>query len=268
MVSLINFKIVNEELRADQQQQQFISETNYNAVNNQMFVNVAQPQDSSDRQQMKTNNSIQMTTTNSRTNQANDNKPQNLQLTSNQQQSINQTEKFSSKATTKFNQNSPPNRQHQPPFGPDLPLPPASNQHPQQVQPTSGSEAPDFVVTWRNLSFMIEPKWHQKMVNASLVGARTSAKPASDQNNPTRTSATATSVQQYHSNSNVPQSTVQNKIVLDRLDGSFKSGELTAILGPSGKCSFFFFSACYFSLSHHDEIERNSIKLYGHVKHF
>lgn len=69
----------------------------------------------------------------------------------------------------------------------------------------SAVPAPNFVVTWRNLKFSIEPKWHEKLVAKKITFA--------------------------HSNTNQP---IERKLVLDELDGTFRSGELTAILGPSG----------------------------------
>lgn len=85
--------------------------------------------------------------------------------------------------------------------------------------------ASDFVVTWRNLKFAIEPKWHQRVVNASSV-ARLSG---------SATSKTATDGAKTQQAPAGPQQNQSTKVVLDRLDGSFRSGELTAILGPSGK---------------------------------
>lgn len=83
-------------------------------------------------------------------------------------------------------------------------------------------DKPNFVVTWRNLRFAIEPKWHQRVLDSTPVAALSK-----------RTSAGA--LVQAGTETG-PTSQPNSKVVLDRLDGSFKSGELTAILGPSGKC--------------------------------
>lgn len=130
MVSLINFKIVNEELAGGQQAQQAAST---NARQQQQHV-----------AQVPINIDIQ------------------------QQQAPRAVEPFRSSSSE------------------------------QELGP---SEA-NFVVTWRDLRFVIEPKWHKRVLECAPASACQQA-PA--------------------------------KLVLDNLDGSFRSGELTAILGPSGK---------------------------------
>lgn len=81
----------------------------------------------------------------------------------------------------------------------------------------NANELSNFAVTWRNLRFAIEPKWHQKLSSAAALAGRLA---------PANINRLAQS----------PGPTQPgNRVVLDRLDGSFRSGELTAILGPSGK---------------------------------
>lgn len=101
---------------------------------------------------------------------------------------------------------------------------------------------PDFVVTWRNLNFVIEPKWHQRLAHntrAALCDRKPSrgsrkkdpstsldlAVVSSDKSRPANDESVA----------QVTTSPTSTRVVLDKLDGSFKSGELTAILGPSGE---------------------------------
>lgn len=84
-------------------------------------------------------------------------------------------------------------------------------------------EIPNFVVTWRQLRFAIEPKWHQRLRNSTLASALTRSGSRG---------ATTSGKQREKSQLKTKD---QSKLVLDRLDGSFRSGELTAILGPSGK---------------------------------
>lgn len=87
--------------------------------------------------------------------------------------------------------------------------------------------SPDqFTVTWRNLKFSIEPKWHTKLANDSPISR------LADRLKPAR----STGSQQVVASSN---SSSLARIVLDKLDGSFRSGELTAILGPSGEYDLF-----------------------------
>lgn len=81
----------------------------------------------------------------------------------------------------------------------------------------------NFVVSWRNLKFAIEPKWHHRVLSSSVLQA---FKPRKTSGRPSQGVQTASSQQKV----------AHAKIVLDRLDGCFRSGELTAILGPSGKC--------------------------------
>lgn len=82
-------------------------------------------------------------------------------------------------------------------------------------------EIPNFVVTWRQLRFAIEPKWHQRLRNSTLASALARSR-----------SGRASGKQREKGQHKTKD---QSKLVLDRLDGSFRSGELTAILGPSGK---------------------------------
>lgn len=102
---------------------------------------------------------------------------------------------------------------------------------------------PDFVVTWRNLNFVIEPKWHQKLAHNTRA-ALTNCKPVQSPKKDSGTSfdlalvSSATAPQSPDNGAAVQVSmTNTTRVVLDKLDGSFKSGELTAILGPSGRYS-------------------------------
>lgn len=98
-------------------------------------------------------------------------------------------------------------------------------------------EAPKFMVTWQSLRFVIEPKWHQRVANglSNTFGALSH----SNQNNRQKCSQQEFAAEvhpQSSASGGASSSTAAHpKIVLDNLDGSFRSGELTAILGPSGK---------------------------------
>lgn len=198
MVSLINFKIVNEDLQRDSQQQREEAIEHgraYSQVSNDQLINSQQPSD------IITNN-----------------------------------DKFQQQIAQKHNNLNQIN---------NLTLQPLTN------KPFSGDNleskavavhttvdlVPNFVVTWRNLEFLIEPKWHQKLMtrrNLNSMNGLSSGK---------RGAQKQTKLQDYQSSLSDQQqaqaaAAVETKIVLDKLDGSFRSGELTAILGPSGKfCS-------------------------------
>lgn len=95
---------------------------------------------------------------------------------------------------------------------------------------------PDFVVTWRNLNFVIEPKWHQKLANSTRTALSNTKQPSKVNKEPPSSVESPGTLAADGFESAVRSSTVcQPRVVLDKLDGSFKSGELTAILGPSGK---------------------------------
>lgn len=215
MVSLINFKIVNEELQQPVQRSRQELERGNN--DNRMFVKV------SPHQNQEQHNDAQTTTINQQTikqqlisssqkqpkksnnnNNSNESTNSSRSQTTTDHQRTNQVQLFKPNLNYS-NQAANPNN--------------ASN----EVSQMGAADAPNFVVTWRNLRFAIEPKWHQKVVNpVSSIAGRTSS---------VNRLANIGGGQNALSASLPPQS----KVVLDKLDGSFKSGELTAILGPSGK---------------------------------
>lgn len=94
-----------------------------------------------------------------------------------------------------------------------------------------------FTVTWRNLKFAIEPKWHEKIAkkSSSIVALATCRVASTTSKTGPVEGANATEVQITAPTSDSDSSPV-SRVVLDQLDGSFRSGQLTAILGPSGKC--------------------------------
>lgn len=141
---------------------------------------------------------------------------------------------------------------------------------PHQIEQAETNQDDNFTVTWRKLRYVIEPKWHEKLMQQLTVRTRSNKKlnlQAQKLQLETTTSISKTNhheklSSQNEANSNNCQvktdieyeeeqieeknqnccfdnelsSGSRAKIVLDDLDGSFKSGQLTAILGPSGKC--------------------------------
>ena len=226
MVSLINFKIVNEDLQQQQQYdnnqlqqpQQQNQPPNPQQVEQQNNItgNSQQLRDrtSSNRMFVKVmhhhNHQQQQHNLASESHQENGNKSQNLQLVSSNQLK-RQPEKTPIQPVVPVSHLSPA------PTVYTLP-----NAYPHKV--AEGGDAlkglPNFVVTWRNLKFAIEPKWHQRMANANPMAAFATRQPSRQPQ------------QQVVGNQTTA---VVSKVVLDKLDGSFRSGELTAILGPSRK---------------------------------
>ena len=102
-------------------------------------------------------------------------------------------------------------------------------------EPNAGGAKENFVVTWRNLKYCIEPKWHQKLSAASPLESLANC------------IVTPTMKTRSQLGAADQQTHCGGKIVLDQLDGSFRSGELTAILGPSGKSSTLLFILLIFS---------------------
>lgn len=234
MVSLVNFKFVNEDLTRQEQQQ------NDNLGRDHMFIKVVtqhQLNQAATYQAANRNTQDVSSQSPSLPIENNDHLSNNNDLISEQPLKTYNCNNNSSPnnnqqaATTEFGK-SPHNQatsmiplNHTKPTQTSVTLfngPSAPSSYPSQPEQTATSETPNFVVTWRNLKFAIEPKWHQKMLNASPMAAFNKSSPQQQQS-------------VVIGGSNQQQQSVVTKIVLDKLDGSFRSGELTAILGPSGK---------------------------------
>lgn len=192
MVSLINFRSVNEDLQREpheQRKHEFKYQRTNNDSHNRTYIRVTSSQATNEPDEV-----VAATTTN------------NDQANKSQQQ-IAQKHNLALQPLKPFNGQEPPAK------------PAAAH--------TSVDLVPNFVVTWRNLEFLIEPKWHQKLI-ANPAGC---LNPLSASNK--RRAQKQSKLQDHYQASQEPA--VKTKIVLDKLDGSFRSGELTAILGPSGK---------------------------------
>lgn len=154
------------------------------------------------------------------------------------------------------NQNAPNQQNLKPAKGMFCPVAPLSAfvapEKPTAMQISVGASTcetmTNFVVTWRNLRFAIEPKWHQRLASAgSLTANFRSRQQTVASNTTTTTLAIECGLDSSgHGPNGIPhhlqpicnethQQPPETKVVLDLLDGSFKSGELTAILGPSGE---------------------------------
>ena len=86
-----------------------------------------------------------------------------------------------------------------------------------------------FEIRWNNLTYEVEPKWYRRKWKALTGGGSSSD---DDNNNTSNQGPTIVGAQ--------PQSTMRPRSkssktsILDNLNGSVKSGQVTAILGPSG----------------------------------
>lgn len=209
MVSLINFKIVNEDL--EQRERQEVAarpqETNEQASVQQVFVDVIKQQQPMRGQVLG----------GLAADSSNKNLNTNSMCKSNQIAQLNQA-KHHNLILHPLNNHKQPQplfNASQQPGNNSIGMPPIDL-------------SANFTVTWRNLKFSIEPKWHQKVMSSGKL-------------NPMRgfgagaAKSASLSRQQEENNTASQSSQAVTKIVLDKLDGSFRSGELTAILGPSGK---------------------------------
>ncbi|KAG9509264.1 ATP-binding cassette sub-family G member 1, partial [Fragariocoptes setiger] len=79
-----------------------------------------------------------------------------------------------------------------------------------------------FEIRWSNLNYQVEPKWYAKLTGGSSNNTTTQQSSISN-----TTFSAQHNKQQQATNSN-------NKLILNNLNGSVKSGQVTAILGPSG----------------------------------
>jgi len=231
MVSLINFKIVNEELTRSEQQCQ-----SQNPGGNHMLIKVVAQQQHEPQvaYQLPPETDCQMLSKNLISKQQHHqikishNSSNNCTSSANQQSATTELSKYNPAATMIPLKHTKPSQASavfngSPQSAPAHPYP----SQPTNVTETTASRTPNFVVTWRNLRFVIEPKWHQRMLQASPIVSLN--KLSLHQQQQQGIGGGSINSQQQH------QAAAVTKIVLDKLDGSFRSGELTAILGPSGK---------------------------------
>lgn len=111
----------------------------------------------------------------------------------------------------------------------------------------SGGE--HFEIIWSNLSYMIQPKWYKKInlldkifpfgqtVNNVSSATSTVSSSAGMSENQQQMHVSTNSGSQIGSLSTVSKSKSQHDAIeiFSNLNGSIKSGQMTAILGPSGK---------------------------------
>lgn len=118
---------------------------------------------------------------------------------------------------------------------------------------TVSMESEHFEIVWSNLSYKIEPKWYKKINfldkafshlmpgqtidnHSSATSTASSSAGMKDNQHQMHTSANADS--HLHNNLNVKQKSPLDPIeIFTNLNGTIKSGQMTAVLGPSGKYS-------------------------------
>lgn len=111
------------------------------------------------------------------------------------------------------------------------------------------TESEHFEIVWSNLSYRIEPKWHKKFNfidrifthfmsgqtvdnHSSATSTASSSAGMNDNQHQMHTSTNADS----HLNNNIKQKSSPDPIeIFTNLNGTIKSGQMTAVLGPSGK---------------------------------
>lgn len=116
------------------------------------------------------------------------------------------------------------------------------HQHPHPVPPSSDTtessfsvhtESDHFEIVWSNLSYKIQPKWYKKFNYIDRVFTQFMPGQTVDNHssgNSTASSSTATNDAADHSQKHYPIE------IFTDLNGTIKSGQMTAVLGPSGKC--------------------------------
>lgn len=217
-MSLINFKIVSDELQEEQPARELprMSTAQASVESDRMFVRVMQNEEQCHQAEQTCYNEPNSTS------YSNKSSPRTAPIAQQQQQSQQQLQlRNTDQVDNKCHHNSGL-LSHRAMFG--LPNPYELNG---LESGKNECEQPSFVVTWRNLRFAIEPKWRQKLVGANPLAMLASQRDEATNARATPGNQTASLPQHPQANS--------TKVVLDKLDGSFRSGELTAILGPSGK---------------------------------
>lgn len=126
---------------------------------------------------------------------------------------------------------------------------------------TLGSE--HFEIVWSNLSYRIEPKWYKKINfldrvfshflpgqtidnHSSATSTASSSAGMNDNQHQMHTSANADS--HLHNTLNLRQKSSLDPLeIFTNLNGTIKSGQMTAVLGPSGKYIFRLLIYLYFA---------------------
>lgn len=213
MVSLINFKIVSDELQEEQRPRELlrVSTTQLSHQSDRMFIKVMQNEKHCHQAEQTCHTEPDPTSFSNKSSSR-------IAPMAQQQQQLRSNEQIGNKCHHNSGLLS-----HRAMFVPPNPYNELNGHEAGKNQ----CEQPSFVVTWRNLRFAIEPKWRQKLVGANPLSMLASQRDET-------TNARSTPGSQTSSASQQPQA-ASTKVVLDKLDGSFRSGELTAILGPSGK---------------------------------
>lgn len=111
-----------------------------------------------------------------------------------------------------------------------------------------------FEIVWSNLSYKIEPKWYKKInfldkifshilpgqtvdTHSSATSTASSSVGINDNQQQIHNSSANATDTQLNSNLNDKQKSSLDPIeIFTNLNGTIKSGQMTAVLGPSGKC--------------------------------
>lgn len=116
---------------------------------------------------------------------------------------------------------------------------------------TGYNSSEHFEIVWSDLSYKIEPKWYKKISVIDKIfsflmpgqtpdnhssATSTASSSAGMNDNQHQMHSSANSEQHLHQQLNLQQTFPKDHIqIFNNLNGTIKSGQMTAILGPSGK---------------------------------
>lgn len=99
-------------------------------------------------------------------------------------------------------------------------------------------EGEHFEIIWSNLGYRIEPKWYKRI---NLINHFMSGQTVDNHSSATSTASSSAGMNddqhQMHATEARPKSSLDPIEIFTNLNGTIKSGQMTAVLGPSGEYS-------------------------------
>lgn len=130
-------------------------------------------------------------------------------------------------------------QQHHDQLQHSLPVPPPSSDTTESSFSVH-TESDHFEIVWSNLSYKIQPKWYKKFNYIDRV--LTHFMPGQTVDNHSSGTSTASSSTATNDAPDHGQKHSYPIEIFTDLNGTIKSGQMTAVLGPSGKCFLFWLS--------------------------